>query len=92
MSFWAQLCNLSAVQSKGFPFHLGRAAGILDHILVGWRTGHSGLHFPLVAGAPGRAEPAAGGTQGRAAVHDPRCCIWVFSKLAFLFSWNHLRV
>lgn len=51
--------------------------------LAGWSTGHSALHFPLVVAAPGKAEPAASGTQGRAAVDDPRYCIWVFSRVCF---------
>lgn len=52
--------------------------------------GHSALHFPLVAGAPGRAEPAAGGTQGRAAVDDPHYCIWVFSQVCFFIFMETL--
>lgn len=67
------------------------AAGSWTTFLAGCSSGHSGLHFPLVAGAPGRAGPAAGGTQGRAALHDPRCCIWAFSQVSLFIFMEPLQ-
>lgn len=65
VSFWAQLCNPSAVQSEVFPSQLE----FQTTFLAGWSPGHSALHFPLVAGAPGRAEP--------------HCWLWVFPQVCF---------
>lgn len=49
VSFCAELCDLSAVHSEVFPFHLAVQLEFWTPFLSGWSTGLSALHFPLVA-------------------------------------------